>query len=82
MVNQDGEHVIAACDRPTVVYSSNKKLLFSNVNIGAVKHASPFNAAAYQHSMLLVSETTLTIGCGSKCTVAVLVAANVVQSNR
>lgn len=25
-------HVFAASDRPTVIYSSNKKLLYSNVN--------------------------------------------------
>ena len=25
-------HVFAASDRPTVIYSANKKLLFSNVN--------------------------------------------------
>jgi DNA damage-binding protein 1 len=28
-------HVFAASDRPTVIYSSNKKLLFSNVNLKA-----------------------------------------------
>ena len=26
------KHVFAASDRPTVIYSSNKKLLYSNVN--------------------------------------------------
>lgn len=26
------DHVFAASDRPTVIYSSNKKLLYSNVN--------------------------------------------------
>ena len=30
-------HVFAASDRPTVIYSSNKKLLYSNVNEDEVR---------------------------------------------
>ncbi len=33
-------HVFAASDRPTVIYSSNKKLLYSNLNEDEVHHAS------------------------------------------
>jgi DNA damage-binding protein 1 len=36
-------HVFAASDRLTVIYSSNKKLLYSNVNMRDVSHMSPFN---------------------------------------
>lgn len=40
-------HVFAASDRPTVIYSSNKKLLYSNVNLKEVSHMCPFNSAAF-----------------------------------
>ena len=36
MRHGDRTHVFAACDRPTVVYSSNSKLIFSHVNFGEV----------------------------------------------
>ncbi len=32
------DHVFAASDRPTVIYSSNKKLLYSNVNENEVNY--------------------------------------------
>lgn len=41
-------HVFAASDRPTVIYSSNKKLHYSNVNEDEV-HTSP---PAYRMSQL------------------------------
>lgn len=31
-------HVFAASDRPTVIYSANKKLLYSNVNEDEVRN--------------------------------------------
>lgn len=31
--SKEATHVFAASDRPTVIYSSNKKLLYSNVNL-------------------------------------------------
>lgn len=40
-------HVFAASDRPTVIYSSNKKLLYSNVNLKEVSNMCPFNTAAF-----------------------------------
>lgn len=40
-------HVFAASDRPTVIYSSNKKLLYSNVNLKEVSHMCQFNSAAF-----------------------------------
>jgi hypothetical protein len=40
-------HVFASSDRPTVIYSSNKKLLYSNVNLKEVNHMCPFNTAAF-----------------------------------
>ncbi|CAA6668092.1 unnamed protein product [Spirodela intermedia] len=45
--SKDATHVFAASDRPTVIYSSNKKLLYSNVNLKEVSHMCPFNSAAF-----------------------------------
>lgn len=45
--SKNATHVFAASDRPTVIYSSNKKLLYSNVNLKEVSHMCPFNSAAF-----------------------------------
>lgn len=45
--SKDTTHVFAASDRPTVIYSSNKKILYSNVNLKEVSHMCPFNTAAF-----------------------------------
>ncbi len=37
--SRNGSHVFACSDRPTVVYSANKKLLYSNVNLKEVSSA-------------------------------------------
>ncbi|KAL4189515.1 hypothetical protein AMTRI_Chr08g165760 [Amborella trichopoda] len=55
-------HVFAASDRPTVIYSSNKKLLYSNVNLKEVNHMCPFNSAAFPDSLAIAKEGELTIG--------------------
>ncbi|KAJ0589426.1 DNA damage-binding protein 1 [Helianthus annuus] len=49
-------HVFAASDRPTVIYSSNKKLLYSNVNLKEVSHMCPFNSAAFPDSLAIAKE--------------------------
>ena len=46
-------HVFASSDRPTVIYSSNKKLLYSNVNLKEVNHMCPFNTAAFPDRFFL-----------------------------
>lgn len=48
-------HVFASSDRPTVIYSSNKKLLYSNVNLKEVNHMCPFNTAAFPDRYLSFS---------------------------
>ncbi|KAL0305441.1 UNVERIFIED_CONTAM: DNA damage-binding protein 1 [Sesamum radiatum] len=48
--SKNATHVFAASDRPTVIYSSNKKLLYSNVNLKEVSHMCPFNSAAFPDS--------------------------------
>lgn len=40
-------NVFACSDRPTVIYSSNHKLVFSNVNMKEVNHMCSLNTEAY-----------------------------------
>lgn len=40
-------NIFACSDRPTVIYSSNHKLVFSNVNLKEVSHMCSLNAQAY-----------------------------------
>uniref|UniRef100_A0A1D1YWE8 DNA damage-binding protein 1 n=2 Tax=Anthurium amnicola TaxID=1678845 RepID=A0A1D1YWE8_9ARAE len=60
--SKDTTHVFAASDRPTVIYSSNKKLLYSNVNLKEVSHMCPFNSAAFPDSLAIAKEGELLIG--------------------
>ncbi|CAE6137644.1 unnamed protein product [Arabidopsis arenosa] len=60
--SKSATHVFAASDRPTVIYSSNKKLLYSNVNLKEVSHMCPFNSAAFPDSLAIAREGELTIG--------------------
>ena len=55
-------NVFACSDRPTVIYSSNHKLVFSNVNLKEVNHMCPLNCEAYPDSLALTTESSLIIG--------------------
>ncbi|KXJ10807.1 DNA damage-binding protein 1a [Exaiptasia diaphana] len=55
-------NVFACSDRPTVIYSSNHKLVFSNVNLKEVNYMCPLNSQGYPDSLALANEGTLTIG--------------------
>lgn len=57
-----GTHVFAGSDRPTVVYSANRKLMYSNVNVREVTQMCSFNCASFPDSLAISSKTTLTIG--------------------
>lgn len=46
-------NVFACSDRPTVIYSSNHKLVFSNVNLKEVNHMCSLNAEAYPDRWVL-----------------------------
>ncbi|KFK28706.1 hypothetical protein AALP_AA7G036100 [Arabis alpina] len=48
--------------RPAVIYSNNKKLLYSNVNLKEVSHICPFSSAAFPDSLAIAREGELTIG--------------------
>jgi len=54
--------VFACSDRPTVIYSSTQKLVFSNVNLKEVRNMCPLNAEAYPDSLALASDSSVTIG--------------------
>ncbi|CAH0552007.1 unnamed protein product [Brassicogethes aeneus] len=55
-------NVFACSDRPTVIYSSNHKLVFSNVNMKEVNHMCSLNAEAYPDSLALATDNSVTIG--------------------
>uniref|UniRef100_A0A061SBD9 DNA damage-binding protein 1 n=1 Tax=Tetraselmis sp. GSL018 TaxID=582737 RepID=A0A061SBD9_9CHLO len=55
-------HVFAASDRPTVIYYSNKKLLYSNVNENEVNFMTSFNCASFPNSLAIASKSSMTIG--------------------
>ncbi|XP_046643566.1 DNA damage-binding protein 1-like [Daphnia pulicaria] len=60
--SQSTVNVFACSDRPTVIYSSNHKLVFSNVNLKEVAHMCPLNSEAYPDSLVLATDTAVTIG--------------------
>ncbi|KAG0292818.1 DNA damage-binding protein 1a [Dissophora globulifera] len=58
-------HVFACSDRPTVIYSSNRKLLYSNVNLKQVATVAPFNCEPFPNALAIVGsdeEGVLRIG--------------------
>ncbi|XP_074593114.1 DNA damage-binding protein pic [Brevipalpus obovatus] len=55
-------NVFACSDRPTVIYSSNHKLVFSNVNLKEVNHMCPLHSQAYPDSLALANDNSLIIG--------------------
>uniref|UniRef100_U5EVD6 DNA damage-binding protein 1 n=1 Tax=Corethrella appendiculata TaxID=1370023 RepID=U5EVD6_9DIPT len=55
-------NVFACSDRPTVIYSSNHKLVFSNVNLKEVNHMCSLNAEAYPDSLALATKSSAILG--------------------
>ncbi|KAG9510937.1 DNA damage-binding protein 1, partial [Fragariocoptes setiger] len=55
-------NVFACSDRPTVIYSSNHKLVFSNVNLKEVSHMCPLDSEMYPDSLALTNETSMLFG--------------------
>ena len=54
--------VFATCDRPTIIYSKNGKLLFSVVNTEEVLNMTPFHSELFPESLSLATEQGLIIG--------------------
>lgn len=55
-------NIFACSDRPTVIYSSNNKLVFSNVNLKEVNHMCTLNSSGYPDSLILTNDNQLLIG--------------------
>ncbi|QQP55140.1 Uncharacterized protein FKW44_008242, partial [Caligus rogercresseyi] len=55
-------NVFACSDRPTVIYSSTQKLVFSNVNLREVKHMCPLHGESYPDSLALATDNTVIFG--------------------
>lgn len=60
--SQSTTSIFACSDRPTVIYSSNNKLVFSNVNLKEVNHISSLDTTFYSDSLALVSDTDIVFG--------------------
>lgn len=55
-------NVFACSDRPTVIYSSNHKLVFSNVNLKEVCYMSQLHSQTYPNSLAIADKNCLTFG--------------------
>ncbi|CAA7023319.1 unnamed protein product [Microthlaspi erraticum] len=60
--SKSATQVFAASDTPTVISSSNEKLLYSNVNFTEVSHMCPFRSADFPNSFAFASDDEVTIG--------------------
>ena len=55
--------VFIACDRPTIIYSHHKKLLFSCVNMNQeIIHMTSFHSELFPHCLALSSDSGFSIG--------------------
>ncbi len=55
-------HVMASCDRPTVVSSSNRRLLYSSLNTAEIAHAAQFNSESFPECLALATQDSFVIG--------------------
>jgi DNA damage-binding protein 1 len=55
-------NVFACSDRPSVIYSNNQKLMFSNVNMKDVNAMCPFNDENFPDCLALANDKSLIIG--------------------
>lgn len=60
--SQSTTSIFACSDRPTVIYSSNNKLVFSNVNLKEVNFMCSLDTDCYSDSLALVSDTDMLFG--------------------
>jgi len=62
--NKSGWHVMASCDRPTVVYcaKNSSRLLYNNVNLKNVRHMATFRSAASPNALAFATQNSLMIG--------------------
>ncbi|KAI8090127.1 mono-functional DNA-alkylating methyl methanesulfonate N-term-domain-containing protein [Gilbertella persicaria] len=55
-------HVFAASDKPSVIHSRNKKLIYSNVNLRQIRYVSSFNSLLFPDAVALTTQEGLVIG--------------------
>lgn len=60
--SQSTTSIFACSDRPTVIYSSNNKLVFSNVNLKEVNYMCSLDTNCYSDSLALVSDADILFG--------------------
>lgn len=62
--NAGAQCVFAACDRPTVMYSKNGKVLFSVLDVSQTEftNMAPFHSELFPYCLALCSEASLVIG--------------------
>lgn len=60
--SQSTTSIFACSDRPTVIYSSNNKLVFSNVNLKEVNYMCSLDTNCYSDSLALVSDSDILFG--------------------
>ncbi|XP_027838000.2 DNA damage-binding protein 1-like isoform X1 [Aphis gossypii] len=54
--------VFTCSDHPTIIYSSNNKLIFSNVNLRKVNYMCSLNTKSYPNSLAIATDTSIIIG--------------------
>ena len=59
---KEQSNVFACSDRPTVIYPSNKKLLYSTVNLKSVNYMTSFDTPGFPDGLALATDTSLIIG--------------------
>lgn len=60
--SQSTTSIFVCSDRPTVIYSSNNKLVFSNVNLKEVNFMCSLDTNFYSDSLALVSDSDILFG--------------------
>lgn len=62
--SKGSDHIFAACDRPTVIYSATGggKLLVSNVNLQEVRRVCGFDTQAFPDCLAIATESGLHLG--------------------
>lgn len=60
--SQSTTSIFVCSDRPTVIYSTNNKLVFSNVNLKEVNYMCTLDTSHYPDSLALVSDTDILFG--------------------
>jgi len=60
--SRDSTHIFVGSDRPTVIYSTGTKILYSNVNQREVTSMVSFSSEDFPDCLALASEENLTVG--------------------